>query len=179
MHTRVKPHGHNYRTLVGQHPYGTSPDFVNTALGQPPLLRRGFEQAIINQGGARYIMARSGVVPPSSAQIGSLTVADNDFATGVSYLELGVFKLIAGLDFLIGAAVADTATNLAAAISNLPGYLAMAIGPVVTLQYAAGPMDLISFRARYEGTKINFTPLVPETGFLAPGAPAAVAPLIF
>tara|TARA_Y100000310_G_scaffold194428_2_gene194434 strand:+ start:23941 stop:24501 length:561 start_codon:yes stop_codon:yes gene_type:complete len=89
--------------------------------------------------------------------VGEVTVANNNFGTGRAILYVGDYEFIAGVDFLVGAAAANTATNLAAAISALPGWDAAAVGAVVTIN--ASPPGRIRFEVRHFGTIVNYTTL--------------------
>jgi hypothetical protein len=113
----------------------------------------------------------------SSPRIGAITVADNDFSTGLAELVLGEYRLLAQLDFAIGALPANTATNVAAAISALPGWTATAALDVVEVTRELGPADEVDFQALHHGTKVNFT-LVPSTGTLGGGNPVIGSPLL-
>ena len=101
---------------------------------------------------------------------GTVTVVDNDF-TAPSSLMLSEFELTSGEDFTVGGAVGATATNLALAISALPGFTATALGPVITI---VGPPGLdgndVNFEALYAGAVANFT-LNPLDGSLASAEP--------
>jgi hypothetical protein len=96
-----------------------------------------------------------------------VTVADNDFTTGLCELTIGPYQFRGGVDYAIGGAVGATATNLAASISNIPELTAVAVGADVTIDHPYG-LDLVEFTVLHTGTKTNLTPLVPAEGWLAP-----------
>lgn len=70
-------------------------------------------------------------------------------------LYVGPFVLTAGRDYEVGVGLDDTASNIADAISNIPGYDAVAADEVVTVQGPAGHVDL-PFRADYQGVIATF-----------------------
>lgn len=117
-----------------------------------------------------------GIMPaaPPPTLSGDITVASNDFTTGVAKVTVAEHTVIAGLDFLIGAAVGATAANLAAVLDLFFDVEAAAVGAVVTvtIPYRPGPAG---FEAQHLGTITNFT-LVPVFGELAPSAPQLQPP---
>jgi len=113
----------------------------------------------------------------TASQTGTFTVADNDFSGGRVELVLGDYRIVNSVEYQIGAAVADTATNIAAAISALPGFQAVADDAAVTVTYGGGPVDEVEFRAVHHGSVTNFTPFSPATGLMGGGSPAIGAPL--
>ncbi|MEL7340988.1 MAG: hypothetical protein AAGM67_10910 [Bacteroidota bacterium] len=142
--------------------------------GNPIQERTQFEQQIIYPAQKDNFL---GFVEGSpAASTGTLTILDNDFSTGRAILELGIYELVAGEDFLVGAAATDTATNLAALISLLPGYTAVAAGADVNIE---GPKDLQEevFKVLYEGTIQNYD-LVPVDGVLTPNGLSVQGPRI-
>ncbi len=99
----------------------------------------------------------AGIVPDIKPTLdGDITVADNDFTTGVASVTVAEHTVVAGLDFLIGAGDADTATNLAAALDRFPDVEASALAAVVSVSvaYRLGPAE---FSAKHLGTIVNFT----------------------
>lgn len=97
-----------------------------------------------------------------------LTVASNTFAGDSAILQVGPFALVSNVHFAPGGGVNATATALAAAITLLPGYDAVAVGAVVTVQGPAGALgDDLRLDAHYLGGEKNYTFVWPEkTGFL-------------
>lgn len=106
-----------------------------------------------------------GVPPPR----GALTVASDTFAGPSASLFVGPFELVSGRDFVTGGGAAVTATNIATAISALPGYTGTPAGPVVTVDGPAGQSGL-RFDATYRGGDANFTfAYIAEDGVLSQG----------
>lgn len=103
-----------------------------------------------------------------------VTVDDNDFSAG-AVIRIGEFELIANIDFVEGASSTDTASAIAAAISNLPGYSATNVGPIVTVvgkKGAQGKAD--RFEVQGFGAVNNFSDVSVFNG----GSPEIGAPEI-
>ena len=77
--------------------------------------------------------------PVPVASTGTVTVANNTFA-GPTTILLGQYVLTTDVEFAVGGDVTATATNLATAINNLPGFDATPAGAVVTV---TGPFGVI------------------------------------
>jgi hypothetical protein len=91
----------------------------------------------------------------------TFTVNDNDFSAGAE-LTIGKFTLVAGLDFFIAGSAAGTATNIANAVDNLPGYDGTAVGADVTVDGQKGSQgNADRFEAKSFGAVDNFTFVVP------------------
>ena len=108
---------------------------------------------------------------------GTIEVLDVDFTTGKTVLYLGDYELQEAIQYTCDPLSLDnTATALAAAIANLPGYTAAAIAAVVSF---SGPTNYdnkhIPFTVKYYGTVVNFA-LSPTTGVLSTGGPVFGAP---
>lgn len=161
-----------FTMLVGSRPYCSDPAWNGHT---PPTPRSTVALGQITTGGAATNACVTATSPPVGRS-GTLTVADNDFTTGWAEVILGDYRLISVLDFAVGVAAANTATNLATAISRFPGFRATALVAVVTVVYDA-PMGEVEFRVLHRGTKTNFTSLSPNTGFLGGGDPT-VGPLV-
>lgn len=104
----------------------------------------------------------------------SFTVSDNDFSGG-AVIKIGDFTLVAGTDFAIGGTAGDTATNIANAVDNLPGYSGANAGADVTItgrKGVQGNSDV--FEAISYGAVDNFTSIVAFGG----GTPSLDGPLI-
>lgn len=93
-----------------------------------------------------------GTPPPT----GTVTVVSNVFVGLSASLFVGQYELVSGRDYIVGATTALTATAIAAAISNLPGYTGTPVGSVVTVD---GPLGQAGPRlnAVYRGGELNFT----------------------
>jgi hypothetical protein len=166
-------HGQPFTCLVGNFPYGSFPDQNIPVFQAPPPSRQAFTHQVLTVGDERvsaqnHVGLMDGAIAP---KVGTLTVADDDFTTGVAVLYLGDFTLTSDVDYVTGAGAATTAANLAAAITPLFGFVASAVGADVTINYTAGPADIVPFRVVYYGTKTNFVPVTPNDGFLGNGGP--------
>ena len=106
---------------------------------------------------------------------GSFTVADNTFGFPIE-LIIGDYRLVNTIDYVVGAAAADTATNLAAAISTLPGFSATAALAVVTV-LCDYPADDTDFRAIQHGDTVTLGSFT-GGGFLTKGTPNAGPPVL-
>jgi hypothetical protein len=152
------------------------------AQGNPVKLRTGFQEQLVSfqksEGHVNTVMGRLDTSLGFVQSTGTVTVVDNDFATGDALLYIGEFELIAGIHFVIGGDVNVTSTNLGAAIDNLPGFSATVAAPTVTILGPTGPdSDQIEFSVVYEGTKTNYT-LAPASGNLTPGEPSVSSPTV-
>ena len=190
MHKRVSGHGGAFRVLAPIYPYSFDPSLLPlrpmewpvfwSTLRPVPFRNTTTYQVVKTDKGAKNINAR---VAPTTTPIlnpaeGYFTVNDNDFTTGRAVLHIGDYELISHLDFAVGVGVNATAANIAAAVSKLPGFTGQNVGPVVHVFYDAGPMDVVEFRAAFNGMVTNFTTFVPDNGQLAMGSPSIVAPLL-
>ena len=107
-----------------------------------------------------------GGTPPAT---GDVTVADNTFAGTSASLFIGPYELVSGRDYIVGGAAAATATAIATAVSNQPGYTGTPAGAVVTVDGPAGQAGL-RFDATYRGGAENFTfTYVDQDGVLSQG----------
>ena len=175
MWRRVRSNG-AIKMLTGLYPHG--PDPVWPGLFGRPLPRfNAVSMGIVTKGQVNQPGRMTTAPTGATACHGTLVVADNDFSTGRVELVLGNYRLINSIDYQVGLAAANTATNLAAAISLYQGFAATALGITVTI-VAAATADEIDFRALHYGTKVNFTPLTPDAGILALGSPQISAPVL-
>lgn len=99
---------------------------------------------------------------PNEAPTAEITVISDTFAGPSASVFVGPFEVVAERDFVTGGGVAVTATNLAAAISNLPGYAAIAVGAVVTVDGLRGQLQS-PFTAVYRGGERNFAFTYPDS----------------
>jgi len=113
---------------------------------------------------------------PPDLPTADVEVISDTFAGDSASILLGPFDLVSNRDFTTGGGVAATATNIANAINNLPGYGASAVGATVTVTGPVGQgPESIRFRAVYRGGTENFDFTWPrQDGFL--GYPT-VAPM--
>lgn len=135
----------------------------------------GFANTLTQHGQARSLITRTTNVQidpfeatPPAHPSGTVTVASNTFAPGSASLLIGPYELVANRDFTPGGGTAATATAIAAAIDNLPGYDGLAAGSDVTVTgpLGAAPASLV-FAAVFRTSTRNFTfAYVGATGFL-------------
>ena len=106
---------------------------------------------------------------------GTVTVANNTFA-GPTSLLLGAYVLTTDYDFVVAGVANDTATNLAAAVSLLLGYSAVALLDVVTI---TGPVGAIGNEVLFAttGSSPNNLTLDPTTGRMS-GAEPRIGPVV-
>ena len=120
------------------------------------------------------VLAVTDAVNILAAHEASFTVNDNDFSGG-AVIRVGPYELSSGEDFAVGGTVAATATNIATAITNLPGFSAAAVVAAVTVTGRKGLQGRFDrFELRSYGPKDNFTSVV---GF-AGGSPDIAGPTI-
>ena len=168
--------GRAFRALVGIYPYGTNPGSSNV-FDQPHALRQTVTLSVVHAGGgdAHSHSSRMGVIGPLGGQTGVITVASNDFSA-MAEIFLGNYRLLANVDFVVGAAVGDTATNIAAAINQFPGFSASVNMAAVTVLYSDGSAADVDFRPLHYGEVVNFT-FVPD-GLMTKGNPQSAAPIM-
>lgn len=158
--------------LTGTRPYETRPDWNPDKTYNPVL---GTSAVNIGQ-----VFTQGGIVNPGNMTVvpyqgpyplyGSFVVSNNTFTTGNVQLIVGPYTFLNGSDYQVGAAASDTATNIAAAISNFTGVSATAVGTTVTVYGGAGHADIVEFRAVQHGTTPNFSSFNPSNGFLGSGS---------
>lgn len=156
--------------LVGVLEHGSDPSRGES--GNPAKLRSTVRSQTFNKGGKLVQGLLTGTVGKQSA---SFEVVNNDFATGRAVIRLGDYQVISGMDYQPGADVGATATNIAAAISALPGFTATANVAEVTINYST-PVGDVTFEVLHLGTVANFGTVTPSTGFMTPGGPNIGAP---
>lgn len=163
-----------FRQIVGTTKGGADPS-KGEAFNYVPLHQTRKDQ-VIKTGG--YRGTRFGVMPSSSAaQTASLRVINNNFGTGRAVILLGDSEIISHIDFQPGNSVNTTATAIAAAISKLPSFAAVAAVNVVNITYLPA-QDVVTFEVRHLGTIINFDSVTPSTGSMAPGVPGITGPVL-
>lgn len=107
------------------------------------------------------------IASPTTVLQASLTVTDaTSFGVG-NQIQIGPHVLVPWMDWtpVIGN-VNNTATGLAAGISRLPDFRAIAVGAVVTITYNGGADDLVRFKVVESGTS-RFGSVTPSTGYFA------------
>jgi len=135
-------------------------------------IRTGFTMSAIQSFGGEDTM-QGGTMVPIQTQFGladiyaagaptqptaTLTVVSNVFAGDSAHLFVGPFTIVSNVHFTPGGGVNATATALAAAIDLLPGYAAVAVGPIVTVTGPVGALGvLLRFQAEYQGGEKNYT----------------------
>lgn len=161
--------------LVHTHPYGTDPALPGLQ-GHPNVIIETLRSRVVAKEGCVNINADLDVGPAGvSPATGSFTVADNDFTTGAAILTLGLHQLISNIDFIPGVTEVLTAAAIVTAINRLQGFTAIANGALVMVTWG-GSLDEVEFYAIHYGTKVNFTPFVPDNGYFAMGRPFVTAP---
>jgi len=177
---RSRAHGQAFTTLVGNFPYGSSPDHNLPVFQAPPPTRQAVSSQVVGfrDGAAHAVNINARINGAFAAKTASFTVNNNDFSTGAAVIILGDFELVSAVDYAIGAAVGNTATNIAAAITNLPGFTATPTGADVAVEYDAGTADIVDFSITHYGTITNFTAITPATGEMANGSPNISAPVL-
>ncbi len=106
----------------------------------------------------------------------TITVANNTFL-GPTTIQLGDYVLTSDEDFVVGAGVNNTATNLAAAISRLPGYSAAAAAAIVTVSGLTGILgNEVLFTSG--GSSPNNLTLSPTNGRMSGAEPRIGPPII-
>lgn len=126
-------------------------------------LRRRFRVNTVHKVGTGYMdrrgfgaLNRVSTDTPARA-LAEVTVGDNDFSEGAQII-IGEYTLVAGVDFAIGGTAGDTATNIADAIDNLPGYDGTAVGADITVDGRKGPQgNADRFEPKSFGAVDNFT----------------------
>jgi hypothetical protein len=111
--------------------------------------------------------------------ISSSTFSGGGQVGGRSVIELGPYLLVTGLNWnpVVGNTT-TSATALAAAIDNLPGFSATSLGAVVSLEGPTGPNGgSLLFDVFHEGG-VNHFVLAPLDGTLATGGPSIGPPII-
>lgn len=154
--------------------YGADPE-----TSRPTKIRSGFVfRHIQNMGlssdltNATRSPARSVIVDTINAQMqpfdpntrpnADVEVISDVFAGDSASLFVGPFELVSDRDFTTGGGFAATATAIADAIDNLPGYDGTAVGAVVTVEGPRGQLGL-PFNAAYRGGERNFDFTYPDT----------------
>lgn len=134
------------------------------ALGKGATMQGG--SMVVAQTGLGLIDAYAAGAP--TRPTGTVTVANNTFSGDSALLRVGQYTIVSNIHFAPGGGVNATATALAAAISLLPGYSALAVGAVVTIQGPAGALgDALQLSAEYQGGAKNYTLVWPHLqGFL-------------
>lgn len=129
------------------------------------LSQLGFADTLTGSGAARSLVVSTiqenldpFVEDPPVRATGEVVVIDNAFQGTQVSLLVGPYELASNRDFEIGGSAAATATNIATAISNLPGYDATPAGAVVVVEGPVGAVgDRLRFRAVYRGGVQNFS----------------------
>lgn len=162
----------DFKMLVGIVPYGGNPA-IPGVLGTPVKKRTTVTLGpILTNAGA---VGNGTMHHVHTDATGSFTVADNTFPGPVE-LVLGDYHIFNSFDYLVGAAAADTAANIAAAICKLPGFSATSLLAVVTVKSTAQADD-IEFRAHQHSTVDAFNAFT-GSGYLVKGLPVAGPPII-
>jgi hypothetical protein len=157
-----------FTTLVGRRAVSYDP---TAGLPKPATVATAQLGVIVTDG-----KITAGVLVPTSPGAaptgctGNFTVSSNTFTGGVdAFIQLGDYILRSNIDFIPGGSASLTATAIANAIKQFPGFTAGAVGAVVTVTWK-NPMDDVEFNVLNTANN-NFTALSPSNGFLAKGSP--------
>ena len=170
---RILPLGQAFTTLHGVLTRGSDPSLG--AIGAPVKHIQTVTSQTFQPAGNRAMIGLLAGGPPT-VQTASFDVNDNDF-TDRAVIILGDYELVSQIDYLVAGAAAGTATNIAAAINNLPGFTATPSTTAVTITREPA-LERVEFRVLHHGAVTNFDTLVPATGFMEPGTPAISAPTL-
>jgi hypothetical protein len=151
--------------LHGADPANAAPTKTRTGFEFGHVQNIGMSATLTQHGYSASVVAQTtnvGIEPfentPPTRPTGVVTVANNTFAPGSASLFVGPFELAANRDFIAGGGVNATATAIAAAIDNLPGYDAAAVAADITV---TGPLGVapasLAFSATYRTSTRNFT----------------------
>lgn len=171
---RTLPLGEAYTTLHGVLEKGSDPSLGEIRGNPVKHIETVTRQNIRQDNGEDFIALIDG---DYSVQTAELEVADNDFTTGTAEIVLGEYTLISNVDYLVGGTTGATATNIAAAIDNLPQYSAIAAGSVVEITREP-PLERVDFFVRHNGSITNFTNLVPDARLMDSGSPDVSPPIL-
>ena len=140
----------------------------------PEMLRTTHTSQNITIGGRTN---RQGLIQgtPVAPNVGVLTIADNDFSVAAEII-LGDYILVSNLDYIPGALVGNTATNITAAINRLTDFEATVKAAVVTINYVRR-LARVPFLVQHYGAVTNFT-VTPTTGRMTEGDPAIGPPAL-
>ncbi|OHD26855.1 MAG: hypothetical protein A2Y38_00015 [Spirochaetes bacterium GWB1_59_5] len=169
----------NFRMLAPVYPYGTDPSRDNPAF-HPAVKRSTFQVAhwSTTGGGMKGRMA-----PDVGYQMAQVTVAygvDTTIESGESILRIGPYEIRPWVDYTpVDADAAATATALAAAVDNLPGFTGIDLGGGVVEIRTTSQLD----RIPVEVMNLDFAHLTlgtTDTGYLvrvtSTGAPRFQTP---
>lgn len=159
------------------HPFGTDPSQTVKAFGQPTPTRETATQTWIPRGRGRAFNGRlTGAATGATAQITCTLI---NVEPGRHRIRVGNVELRPGIDFALGASDADLATNLAAAINGLTGFVAPAPGAnIVQITTSQGTASDIPISVVETSAVTAFVLGGAEDGLMDAGAPAPTAPLI-
>jgi hypothetical protein len=158
-----------------------NPDVVRSTYRQQHVIDVPGRGARTYRVGEKGTTTRTGMLTTTAGapvNSGGVVAITNPVFEGPTSLILGEFTLTTNVDFVVDpASAANTATALAAAIANLPGYAAAPAGANVNLQGPVGVQgNEIKFRS--EGISAgNFT-LTPAGGALTGAEPEIGPPTI-
>jgi hypothetical protein len=124
----------NFRVLCPTHPYGTDPSSPNPA-ANPPLKRRTLDIGHWSTDGGPKLGRVASDVGSQVAQIQvAYVVGDQSIESGESLVRVGPYEIRPWVDYTpTDNDAGATATALAAALDNLQGFSALAVGDTVTI----------------------------------------------
>ena len=117
---------------------------------------------------------RVGMVATGARTAGAsvITVADNTF-DGPTYIIVGPYRLAARVDFEVGTTAANTATNIALAMTQIPELTMTVNVAAVDIEWLG--QGRVEFRVENFGTVTSLT-VTPTNGYLAEATPGLGAP---
>ena len=112
---------------------------------------------------------RVGMVATGARTAGAseISVVDNTF-DGPTYVIVGPYRLSAYVDFEVGSTAADTATNIALAMTQIPELTMTVNTAVVAIEWLG--QGRVEFRVENFGTVTSLT-VTPTNGYLAEATP--------
>lgn len=172
--------GAAFEMLVPVHPRGTDPSRNNKAFNQPAPIRKTVTQTWISRGNGSGVVGRMAVdgidIDPAEAEI---TCTQANVVPGKHVIRVGDYELRPSVDFAVGLSDNALASNLAAAISLLPGFTASAALAVVTVQTTTNSGSDNRIEILENSTTSAFAlGSLEKPGFMDRGDPTVTAPAL-
>lgn len=172
--------GAAFEMIVPVHPRGTDPSRNDKAFNQPSPIRETATQTWVRRNNGSGLVGRMAVgglnIDPASAEI---TCTQANVEVGRHILRVGDYELLPGVDFLVGASDTALASNLATAISALPGFSATSALGVVSVETTTGHGNLNRIEIVENSAASAFAlGTLDTTGFMDRGDPTVTAPAL-
>lgn len=145
-----------FQRIVPTHPRGTDPSQNSKAIGQPALVRSTVTYAELNAGGGRGINGQNDLTGNNGRSVGIITCTFANLSIGDHAIFIDGVELRPGIDFAPGANDNDLASNLAAAIAELPGFDESFSNLAVVTVIRRGCNRFLEFRAVETGAASAF-----------------------